>query len=152
MDPDRYGCGLLWCSPVAPADGLHAGRLTTLSSQLLLRHGFEPAISLTMITDRTLACIISIAYDREVPGEDAKVLACYHELLQMLAQEGYPSYRLSIGAMNAVPDQPSYNGILQTLKSALDPNGILAPGRYIAAPLSSAARSGSEAGRLARVL
>lgn len=151
MDPDRDGCGLLWCSPVAPADGLHAARLTTLSSQLLLRHGFEPAISLTMITDRTLACIISIAYDREVPGEDAKVLTCYHELLQMLAQEGYPSYRLSIGAMNAVPEQPSYSGVLQTLKSALDPNGILAPGRYIADPLSSAARSGSEAGLLARV-
>src|SRR5205085_7738669 len=24
MDPDRDGCGLLWCSPVAPNDGCHA--------------------------------------------------------------------------------------------------------------------------------
>jgi len=150
MDPDRDGCGLLWCSPVAPAEGVHAARLTALSSELLLRHGFEPSISLTMITDRTLACIISIAYDREAAGEDAKAMNCYHELLQMLAQEGYPSYRLSIGAMNAVPGQASYSGVLQTLKAALDPNGILAPGRYIPGPLSSVERSSNDAGILLR--
>src|ERR1039458_9784169 len=41
MDPDRDGCGLLWCSPVSPNDGACAERLTALAGELLLRHGFE---------------------------------------------------------------------------------------------------------------
>jgi len=28
MDPDRDGCGLLWCAPVAPMEGEHAARMT----------------------------------------------------------------------------------------------------------------------------
>ena len=47
MDPDRDGCGLLWCSPVAPAEGRQAEELVALASATLLGHGFEPAISLT---------------------------------------------------------------------------------------------------------
>src|SRR5215831_6796827 len=134
MNPDRDGCGLFWCSPVAPNDGRHAVRLTALASEILLRSGFEPSISLTVLTDRTLSCIISLAYDREVPGEDGRAAACYHELLESLAREGYHSYRLSVGAMGAMEagqENDTYNGLLHSLKTAMDPNQILAPGRYV---------------------
>ena len=89
MDPDRDGCGLLWASPVAPADGHHARELTALASDFMLDRGFEPMISLTMITDRSLACVVSIAFDRDVPGEDERALDCYHELMRRLASGGY---------------------------------------------------------------
>ncbi|MGA2117341.1 MAG: FAD-binding oxidoreductase [Bryobacteraceae bacterium] len=131
MNPDRDGCGLYWCSPVAPANGDHASRLTDLASELILDHGFEPAISLTLITDRTLACIISLAYDRAVPGEDERASSCYHALLRRLAESGYHSYRLSIAAMYAMHGSESYTALLQRIKQTLDPNGVLAPGRYI---------------------
>jgi 4-cresol dehydrogenase (hydroxylating) len=138
MDPDRDGCGLLWCSPVAPNEGAHAERLSAIASELVLEHGFEPAISLTVITERAIACIISIAYDREVPGEDARAYQCYHALLKRLAQAGYHSYRLSVGAMSFMGQSESYNTLLQNIKRAMDPAGILAPGRYIASqPASS---------------
>ena len=133
MDPDRDGCGLLWCSPVAPNDGGHARRIATLASELMLRHGFEPCISLTVITDRTLACILSITYDRDLPGEDERAIACYRELLARLAESGYHSYRLSIGGMDAMGQTGSYMELLQKIKRTLDPNGILAPGRYVSA-------------------
>jgi 4-cresol dehydrogenase (hydroxylating) len=129
MNPDRDGCGLLWCSPVAPNDGEHATRITSLATGLVLNHGFEPAISLTMLTDRTLSCIISLTYDRDVPGEDERAMKCYHELLDALAEHGYHSYRLSVGAMHAMGGG-AYGELLHTLKQALDPQGILAPGRY----------------------
>ena len=32
MDPDRDGCGLLWCAPVAPLEGTHATRLAKMSA------------------------------------------------------------------------------------------------------------------------
>ncbi len=131
MDPDRDGCGLFWCSPIAPNDGHHARRVTGLASELMLRCGFEPMISLTVLTDRTLSCIITIAYDRQVPGEDDRAMACYRELLACLAQKGYFSYRLSVAAMAAADDGGAYAATLRALKDALDPNGILAPGRYV---------------------
>lgn len=131
MDPDRDGCGLLWCSPVAPNTGEHAARITQIATNLVLQHSYEPAISLTVLTDRTLSCIISIVFDRDVPGEDERALACYHDLLDKLAAAGYYSYRLSVGAMEAMGTSGSYIELLQTLKRALDPAGILAPGRYV---------------------
>ncbi len=133
MNPDRDGCGLYWCSPVAPADGDHAARLTALAGELILGHGFEPAISLTLVTDRALACIISLAYDRAVPGEDERAATCYHALLRTLAENGYHSYRLSIASMYAMHGSDSYTALLERMKQLFDPNDVLAPGRYIAA-------------------
>jgi len=131
MDPDRDGCGLLWCSPVAPNDGAAAGHLTALVSELVLAHGYEPAISLTMISGRALACIISLAYDRDIPGEDEKAMACYRQLVRTLAHKGYHSYRLAIGAMGAMGESGPYADLLAGIKHVLDPCGVLAPARYI---------------------
>jgi 4-cresol dehydrogenase (hydroxylating) len=131
MDPDRDGCGLLWASPVAPADGQHASRLTALASGILLDHGFEPMISLTMITDRSLACVVSIAFDRELAGEDERALNCYHELMGRLADGGYHPYRLGLASMAGGDASDAYSDLLRKLKNTVDPVGILAPGRYV---------------------
>jgi 4-cresol dehydrogenase (hydroxylating) len=130
MDPDRDGCGLLWCSPVAPNDGAAASHLTDLVSERVLVHGFEPAISLTMISGRALACIISLAYDREIPGEDEKAMACYRQLVGVLTDHGYHSYRLAVGMMSAM-EGSAYGDLLDGIKAAVDPRGILAPSRYL---------------------
>ena len=131
MDPDRDGCGLLWCSPVAPNDGRHAARISDLAGEALLGGGFEPAISMTVLTDRTLSCIVSLCWDRAIPGEDEKAMASYRELLDRLAREGYHSYRLSVGAMCAMGADGEYHQVLSAIKHCLDPNGVLAPGRYL---------------------
>jgi len=149
MDPDRDGCGLLWCSPILPNEGSHAQRVTALATELVLRHGFEPAISLTVLTDRTLSCIISIAFDREVPGEDERALACYHDLLERCAAEGYYSYRLSIASMSSMASPGAYNQLLQSIKQTLDPAGVLAPGRYMAGDRSHASRDRATAAQTA---
>ena len=130
MNPDRDGCGLLWCSPVTPAEGRQAQELVELSSRTLLGHGFEPAISLTMITERSLACVISITYDRDIPGEDEKAMGCYHDLLRRLAASGFYSYRLTSESASSMACSPGYDEMLRTVKRSLDPNRILAPGRY----------------------
>ena len=39
-----------------------------------------------MITERSLACVISLAYDRQIEGEDARATACHQELLRRLAE------------------------------------------------------------------
>jgi 4-cresol dehydrogenase (hydroxylating) flavoprotein subunit len=130
MRPDLDGCGLLWCSPVAPAEGAQAEELVALAGETMLRYGFEPAISLTMITERSLACVISITYDRQVAGEDEKASACYRELVRRLADAGFHCYRMTSQSSAGLKPSPGYDGVLRSLKRSLDPNQILAPGRY----------------------
>jgi 4-cresol dehydrogenase (hydroxylating) len=128
-DPNRDGCGLLWCAPVVPAEGAHVALLTELATSALMRHGFEPMISITMANERSLAFVISLTYDRDVPDEDDRAMACHQELLQQLIDNGYPPYRLGLQSMQ-IMNQSSSSALLNTLKAAIDPNGILAPGRY----------------------
>lgn len=130
MDPDRDGCGLLWCAPVAPMTGTHVRAAVKVAYEVLLSHGFEPMISLTLITERSVACVITIAYDRGVPGEDGRAMACYRVLLSRLWSAGYYSYRLGIQSMQEMGGGGGFNRLLQILKTTLDPNDILSPGRY----------------------
>jgi len=131
MDPDRDGCGLLWCSPIAPATGEHALELSRIAYRVLLAHGFEPAISVSMVSERSLAGVISITYDRQRPGEDERALRCHDELKEKLAQSGYYPYRLDINSMRAMNGQQAYSDLLRKLKDSLDPGHVLAPERYI---------------------
>jgi 4-cresol dehydrogenase (hydroxylating) len=129
-DPDRDRCGLLWYAPVTPAKGNSVARLVRETSKILLAWGFEPMISLTMLTPRMVCSVISITYDREVPGEDEKAAACYGELRQACTRAGFYPYRLGIQSMSDLPQQKPSRDLARTLKQALDPNAILAPGRY----------------------
>ena len=130
MDPDRDGCGLLWCSPVVPSTGAHATAVTQLATERLLSWGFEPQISVSMATERSLTCVIAISFDRSVPGEDQRALGCHTELTEQLVALGYPPYRLNVRSMGAVETCPTYAGVMGNIKAVLDPNGVLAPGRY----------------------
>jgi 4-cresol dehydrogenase (hydroxylating) len=130
MNPDRDRCGLLWYSPVAPAEGGHARILASISSEVLLAHGFEPMLSITLITDRALICVISITYDRETPGEDRRAMACYSELTKLISAKGYIPYRLGIQSMDEMNAGGAYARFMEGIKRVADPAGILSPGRY----------------------
>jgi 4-cresol dehydrogenase (hydroxylating) len=132
LNPDDDACGLLWCAPIAPIDGVHAAAIWQITQPIFESYGFEPMISITLLTERALSCVITIAYDRSILGEDEKAMACHDELLQTLTAEGYFPYRLGIQSMDKLPPmEASSHRLLSTLKAALDPNNILSPGRYI---------------------
>ena len=128
MDPDRDKCGLMWCAPVAPAQGQHAQSLAEIASRILLRHGFEPMLSVTLITERALICVISLTYDREIAGEDDRARACYDELQLTLDRAGYQPYRLGVQSMKLAGGSGAYARLLDTIRNSVDPGGILAPG------------------------
>jgi 4-cresol dehydrogenase (hydroxylating) len=129
-NPDRDGCGLLWCSPVVPNTGQHATEVTDLATDLLQSHGFEPQISLSLAGERSVICVITISYDRSVAGQDERAMRCYSALTEELIRRGYPPYRLNVSSMHFFDDHSAYASVIADLKSALDPNRILAPGRY----------------------
>ena len=61
--------------------------------------------------------MITIAYDRSVPGEDRKALACYQELLRRLWSSGYYSYRLGIQSMQEMSGDNGFNRLLREYKT-----------------------------------
>lgn len=131
MNPDKDGCGIIWCSPSVPFESQHIKIAVTIIEKTMCSYKFEPFITLQCVTERNIDVISSITYDREVKGEDSRAMACYHEMLQKLSEKGYFPYRLSIQTMDALPPaKDGYGKFLKTLKYALDPNDILAPGRY----------------------
>ncbi len=130
MDPDGDRCGLIWCAPVAPIAGHHAARISAIASKLLLEHAFEPMLSITLLTERTFACVISISYDRDVEGEDERAISCQRALVEALTETGYQFYRLGILFMAEAHAAGAYSRLLSSIKGIVDPAGILAPGRY----------------------
>ena len=120
---------MLWYAPVSPADGATVAKLTQIASDALIGFGFEPMISLTVLTPRTVLCVISITYDREVAGQDEQAKTCYDQLVSRCNREGFFPYRLGIQSMARANDGP-YPELIGRLKDLFDPNGVLAPGRY----------------------
>jgi 4-cresol dehydrogenase (hydroxylating) flavoprotein subunit len=130
MDPDKDRCGLIWCAPIAPFDGEHAMTVSGLASRILLKHGFEPLLSLTLISERALTCVISITYDRDILGEDERAMSCHRDLVSQLTSSGYYFYRLGVQSMGEMGSGNGYTSTLRQIQNTFDPNRIMSPGRY----------------------
>ncbi|QRN94431.1 FAD-binding oxidoreductase [Archangium violaceum] len=131
-EPERDGCGFIWLSCAVPMTGPHLETALALAEPLPLRFGFEPNLCVLGVSARCAYLVVAIVYDREVEGEDARALACHQALQQALGDAGYYPARLGIQSpvLPFVPEDDSPR-VLRTLKAALDPHGILAPGRYL---------------------
>lgn len=130
-DPARDGCGLLWVSPVLPLRGEDMLAVYALAEAQFERHGFDLFATFSMINERTLGGVLTVAYDRDDPEETARARACQDAVFAQMLEAGYIPYRAGNHAMAALdPDGDSYWRTVAALKAALDPQGILAPGRY----------------------
>jgi 4-cresol dehydrogenase (hydroxylating) len=129
MNPDRDRCGLIWCAPVGPLSAEHVLEVTRLATEILLRWNFEPMLSVTLITGRAFMCVVSIAYDRDIPGEDERAMACYNEVANRMLPR-YEFYRLGVHSMRDFRAAPATVDVLSRIKDVLDPAHLLAPGRY----------------------
>lgn len=131
IDPDRDGCGVIWLAPSVPFEGHHVRAALRIIEQTARLHSFEPNVGLQCVTERSIDMTVAILYDRDVAGEDERAFACHEQMMQKLVLEGYIPYRLTTQLMNSQPPaQDDYGKLLQQIKKALDPNNILAPGRY----------------------
>lgn len=131
MDPNRDRCGLHWICVLLPYDGAHVVRISQIIEETVLRYRLEPQYMFWAVTQWLLKSFIVISYDRDIEHEEAGALDCYHDLLTTLHQAGYTSSRIGIQSMQTVtPDQQSHIDFIQRIKNLLDPNDILAPGRY----------------------
>ncbi|KAK3353810.1 hypothetical protein B0T25DRAFT_545411 [Lasiosphaeria hispida] len=120
-------------SPVSPIRGTDATKLFALGKRLHDRYGidFFPAFCVGL---REMHLIVEIVFDRDDPERKQAALDCLRDMIDEAAEMGYGEYRTHLVLMDQVAGTYSWNDnalmkFNEKLKDALDPNGILAPGR-----------------------
>jgi 4-cresol dehydrogenase (hydroxylating) len=75
--------------------------------------------------------IIGLEYDRTDADMMKRAKACFGELLDKFSAAGYGTYRVNTAFMDRTAEiyGPVKRDINRKIKRALDPNGILAPGK-----------------------
>lgn len=114
--------------PLRGADWLD---MSPLVESIFLEHGFEPMLVYHVHHERAAYLSPMLVYDRDLPGEDERALACHDAVTSALRARGHLPCRLGLHSMAALPPEATeYAALIERLKRALDPNDVLAPGRY----------------------
>ncbi len=126
----RPGGGAVWFLPATPVVGELADAHQTLSRRILREHGFD-YVTEFVCGPRIARALHLLLFDRRDPEEVSRVLACYRALADAYAAAGYPVSRAPLDFQaEAMARLDTFPEVCRDLKHALDPNGILAPGRY----------------------
>jgi 4-cresol dehydrogenase (hydroxylating) flavoprotein subunit len=125
--------GHLGVSPVSPLTGRDARRMNDLLLPIVARHGFDYMGGL-LVMPRCVIQVYEFIYDRDDRDEVDRAFAACRELIVEAARAGYGEYRAHLEVMDLVAEQYDFNDHAQRrfnerLKDALDPDGILAPGK-----------------------
>lgn len=131
-NPARDGCGLIWFAPLVPIRGKDARRYIDMIERICPQYGINPLITLTTINDRCFDSTVPLLFDRKNPDATTRANDCYRALYAAGQKEGFLPYRLNIDAMELINTGDSaFFKFASQLKAAVDPNFILAPGRYV---------------------
>jgi len=98
---------------------------------LFKKHGKDFCVTLLLMNPRSIITLFGIFFAREDPAERKQAEALYNDLFQATRDAGYQPYRTSVASMPVILDvNPAFKALAGRLKGALDPQGILSPGRY----------------------
>ncbi len=131
LNPARDGCGLFWYAPLVPMKPELVRTYVDFVEAVCQKHHIEPLITLTGFSDRCFDSTIPIIFDPKNPKEVSQAKDCLEELFTKGRELGFYPYRVNIDMMKDLvnPSQPFW-AMQKALKNAIDPKGIIAPGRY----------------------
>jgi 4-cresol dehydrogenase (hydroxylating) len=125
--------GHLDFSPVAPLRGADVRALTQLIRPEIERAGldFWPG---AVLTPRSFVYVCPILFDAANESQARAAYDVYRRLVRLTAEAGYGLYRGHISFMDDIADTYDFGDhamrrLQETIKDALDPDGILAPGK-----------------------
>lgn len=126
----RPGGGATWFLPATPMVGRTANEQQALSRRILAEHGLDFATEY-VCGPRMARALHILLFNRQDAEERQRVARCFRALLKAYADAGFPIARAPLDiqeeAMALLEGTPQ---VLSRLKRALDPSGILAPGKY----------------------
>lgn len=130
-NPDAGRAGYLYVLPLFPLDGAVARWAAEEAERRAAARGFEAAMTFNILDERCLELVLSISFPRAAPDRVSAAHAYAEEMLDLFDARGYRPYRVGVHQMARVakPGDPFWEAV-RAIKRALDPNGIIAPGRY----------------------
>ncbi len=124
------GGGLAWFSPVAPMIGAEVRRQMDIAGEITARFNIDFACG-AGFGNREVLNVMPLLYDRDEPGRVEQVRACFMALIDGFGAAGFGMYRTGVGFMDRVAELHGEVNleVNRRIKRALDPHGILAPGK-----------------------
>jgi 4-cresol dehydrogenase (hydroxylating) len=131
LDPARDRCGLYWYAPIVPMTAGDVRKFVTFVEGVTGRHGLGAPITFTSLSNRCFDATVPLLFDTGDAAQAHAAEKCYQELFDTGRIEGFVPYRMGSQFMPLAvrPDLASWK-LVALLKAAVDPDGILAPGRY----------------------
>ena len=122
-------------APVIPLDGAEIKAAITKMRARAEEHGILLSGAIMAISPRAAAVVLGLQFDRRDEAAVRNVFALVHKLIKELGAEGYGEYRAHIDTMDESADQCSFNDhayrrFVKKIKDAVDPIGVLSPGRH----------------------
>ncbi len=131
LDPTVDGCGLMWYAPLVPMRPADVRAYVNMVKDIAPRHGLEPLITFTTLSDRLFDSTVPLVFDRTKPEAVTAAAACYQEMLHTGRAHGWFPYRVGINTMSTLVDMQSHaSAFHERLRRNIDPNNLMAPGRY----------------------
>ena len=123
-------CGLIFFTAVSPMTQCMA-QFAHKAATICENHAIEPLVNIRLCSDRTLCVNIPLLFDKSDARSCDGARACYRALAEEAKQEGLFIQRVPHQFMEEILDTSSAAlHLARRLKEALDPKGIMAPGRY----------------------
>ncbi|MFO0848073.1 MAG: FAD-binding oxidoreductase [Gemmataceae bacterium] len=130
-DPLDNGWGMVCVAPIAPQTGRDVTAALAAADRVYAEYGFEPMVTVNLLTGRAACLVMSVAFDKSNPAETTRAGRCAAALTDAAVADGYHPYRCGTWAMDRLATgSETFWDVVATIKRALDPHGILAPGRY----------------------
>lgn len=118
FNPDKAAEGAIYGNGVGALDPADAERMAAI-----IRGEWADAACTYIVVNAY--CLIAVYTLHIAPGQESAAKQAEQQIARRLRAAGHPPYRLGID----LPGPPA-NAIHRALKNALDPHGIMAPGRY----------------------
>ncbi|HXR14050.1 MAG TPA: FAD-linked oxidase C-terminal domain-containing protein, partial [Solirubrobacteraceae bacterium] len=126
--------GHIGFSPIAPLVGRDAVALRDLLRGMVEGAGLDYIVGMLPINARSFAHITMVIFDTKNEAQARSAYEVSKQLVVAAGKLGYGEYRAHLDFMDLASDQYSFNNhsyrrFCETIKDALDPAGILSPGK-----------------------
>jgi len=126
----RPGGGATWFLPATPMIGEVAAAQQRVSLDILTHFGFERCVEF-VCGPRAARALHVVVLNRADPAERHRMDDCYAALVAAYDKLGYPIGRTPTDWQErAMSRLPGLAAVTSAVKGALDPNRVLAPGKY----------------------